>query len=94
MNATEIRMITNSAQNEDSVMNEIWEKSMEKIKQVAMRGESEICFYDICHPCNKWYTQKRKMMLVDKLEHNGFRVTTGSRLGKGMGHWETPYVVW
>lgn len=92
--ANEMAMMANVATDTDATVQKFWEKSMNAIRGAAAEGRRELCFYDCIHMCDKDYSNKVRDQLVNKLERNGFKVKKGYALGKGMGSWETPYVVW
>ena len=90
--ADEMRTVTNVAVNTDVVMQRYWDKTMEVIRGAAMKGNSYVCFYDCCHPCDKDYSKDAEQKLITKLRQNGFKVTEKWRIFGG--NQITPYIVW
>lgn len=93
--AKNMRKLTDNARNENEGFDFVWGKTIERIKEKALEGKNEICWYDAASEVvyDQKYTQYRHM-LADKLEQNGFEIKTGFALGKGMGSWDTPYIIW
>ena len=58
--ANEMRMVSNDAANSDDYVSRTMEKAERIIKEAAMKGNRYVCFYDICHSCDKGYTRDKE----------------------------------
>lgn len=93
--ASEMRNLTNVSQSADEVLMSLYQKTISRIKDAAYEGKNELCWYDAASEVvYKDEYRKYRDKLKDKLVREGFRIKKGIELGKGMGSWETPYVVW
>ena len=93
--ANQMRVLTNIARVDNSEFDFVWKQTVSRIKEKAIKGYNEICWYDAASEVvyNDKY-RKYKDALADRLLKNGFKIKKGYELGKGMGSWETPYIIW
>ena len=91
--ANEMRNISDNAINEDVKLLKAYEEVIDNIKKAARDGKREVVFpYFKYETLGEYFEMKDK--IKNKLSDDGFRVCKGSSIGKGMGNWETEYVVW
>ena len=91
--ASEMRNISDSANNADTKLLKAYEEVINAIKQAASEGKREKVFPYFPHETlGEYFDMKEK--IINKLNSDGFKVCKGSQIGKGMGNWETEYVVW
>ena len=91
--ASEMRNISDSANNADTKLLKAYEEVIRDIKKAANDGKRECVFPWFSHDTlGEYFEMKDKVK--NKLSNDGFRVCKGSSIGKGMGNWETEYVVW
>ena len=90
--ASEMAVISNGAATADDYVSKTFDKAIRVIKEAAMKGNRYVCFYDICHSCDKGYTRDKENMVVSKLKQNGFDIKEKWRIFGG--NQITPYVVW
>lgn len=90
--ASQMVMISSEAANNDDYVSRTMEKAEKVIKDAAMKGNRYVCFYDICHSCDKGYTKDKQNMVISKLKQNGFDIKEKWRIFGG--DQITPYVVW
>ena len=90
--ASQMVMVSNDAANSNDYVSRAMKKAERIIKEAAMKGNRYVCFYDICHPCDKGYTKYGENMVVSKLKQNGFDIKEKWRIFGG--DQISPYVVW
>lgn len=90
--AQEMAVMSSYAAEEDDYVNDTFEKGIQIIKKAAMKGNRYVCFYDICHCCNKGYTKDREQMIRTRLRKEGFKIQKAYEIFGG--NQITPYVVW
>lgn len=90
--ASEMATIANGAATSDDYVSKTFAKAERIIKEAALKGNRYVCFYDICHCCDKGYTKDKENMVVSKLKQNGFDLKEKWRIFGG--NQITPYVVW
>lgn len=90
--ASEMAMISSGAATADDYVSRTFDKAKEVIRKAAEKGNRYVCFYDICHSCDRGYTQDKRNMVISKLRQNGFEIKEKWRIFGG--DQITPYVVW
>ena len=90
--ANEMAMISNASASMDDYVSKTYEKGLKLIREAASEGKRYICFYDICHCCDKGYTKDRENMVVNKLQQNGFKIKEKWQIFGG--NQISPYVIW
>lgn len=90
--AGEMRAISNQNASKDDYVRQRIDIADMLIKNAALKGDRYVCFYDICHSCDKGWTRDKQNMVIDKLKENGFKIVEKWRIFGG--NQITPYVVW
>lgn len=88
--ASEMAMISKVSTND--YVKKTYEKGLEIIRKAANEGKNYVCFYDICHSCNKGWTKDNENAVIKRLKEDGFDVVQKWRIFGG--DQVTPYVVW
>ena len=90
--ADEMRVISNYSADNNDYVSKHFRQAEALIQKAASEGKRYLCFYDICHPCDRGYSKDNENMLVSKLKQNGFDIKEKWQIFGG--NQISPYVVW